>query len=397
VTSERYAVIGGGIVGLAVARALAMEGRASSVTVIEKEPALGTHQTSRNSGVVHAGLYYLPGSDKARFSRRGVQMLRDYCRERDVRFIECGKVLIARDDDEVERLRRVQGRAEANGVPRLRWLSAREIQEVEPHAVGRAGLHSPTTAIVDFGDIARAYAEDARAAGADIRTGQEVIDIVPGRPNTVVTDTGAEVLADRVVIAAGLHADRLARLAGDTAYPRIVPFRGEYLALTETARSLVRGLIYPVPDPRFPFLGVHLTRRVDGSVLIGPNAVLALAREGYRRGSIDPTEVAELLRFKGFRDFARANVGAGVREVWGSVNRRAFVAAASRYVPELTLKDVEDAPAGIRAQAMSEDGRLVDDFRFSRVGTVFCIRNAPSPAATASLAIAEMVLDRMRA
>ena len=395
-TLERYAVIGGGIVGLAVARSLALEGRASSVTVIEKEPALGAHQTSRNSGVVHAGLYYLPGSDKARFSRRGVQLLREYCRERDVRFIECGKVLIARDDDEVERLRRVQGRAEANGVPRLRWLSASEIREVEPHAVGRAGLHSPTTAIVDFGDVARAYAEDARAAGVEIRTGQEVIDIAPGAPNTVVTDTGGGVLADRVVIAAGLHADRLARLAGDTAYPRIVPFRGEYLRLTEKARSLVRGLIYPVPDPRFPFLGVHLTRRVDGSVLIGPNAVLALAREGYRRGNIDPTEVAELLRFKGFRDFARANVGAGVREVWGSVSRRAFVAAASRYVPELTLKDVEDAPAGIRAQAMSEDGRLVDDFRFSRVGTVFCIRNAPSPAATASLAIAEMVLQRMR-
>lgn len=388
-------MIGGGIVGLAVARALALEGRADSVLVLEKESSLGTHQTSRNSGVVHAGLYYRPGSDKARFSRRGVELLREYCTSRDLPFVECGKVLIARDEGEVAGLRDILERATANGVPDLRWLGPDEIAEVEPHAVGRAGLHSPTTAIVDFARVAGAYAEDARAAGASVRTGVEVLDITPGDPCRILTGTGEEIVADRVVIAAGLHADRLARRAGDTAYPRIVPFRGEYLALTPKANHLVRGLIYPVPDPRYPFLGIHLTRRVDGKVLIGPNAVLALAREGYRRRIVDPAEVAELLRFKGFREFVRTNLRAGVHEMWGSVNRRAFVAAAARYVPEITVEDVEAGPSGVRAQAMGEDGSLVDDFRFGRVGNVFTIRNAPSPAATASLAIAEMVLDRI--
>ncbi len=394
-THERYAVIGGGIVGLAIGRALALEGRADEVTVLEKEPEVGAHQTGRNSGVVHAGLYYAPGSDKARFSRRGVELLREYCAGRGLEYVECGKVLVALDDGEVARMRDIEVRATANGVPGVRWLGREELAEVEPHVTGVAGLHSPTTAVVDFRAVARAYAEDAVAAGARIRTGAEVIDITPGTPNRITTAAGEVVEAERVVVAAGLHADRLARLAGDAVYPRIVPFRGEYLELRPGVRDLVRGLVYPVPDPRYPFLGVHLTKRVDGAVLIGPNAVLALAREGYRPRDVEGAEIAELLRFQGFRAFARANLRTGVREVWGSVNRRAFVAGARRYVPELTMGDVQQAASGVRAQAMDEDGSLVDDFRFSRVGSVFCVRNAPSPAATASLAIAEMVLGRL--
>ncbi len=396
-TRQRYAVIGGGIVGLAIARALALDGRADEVTLLEKESELGRHQTGRNSGVVHAGLYYTPGSDKARLSRRGVEMLRGYCADHDVPFVECGKVLVALDDAEVSRMRDIHERARANGVPGVRWLTAEGIREIEPHVSGVAGLHSPTSATVDFRLVAGAYADDAVAAGATVRTGAEVIDIAPGSPNRLTTASGEVLEAERVVVAAGLFTDRLARLAGDSLYPRIVPFRGDYLALRESARDLVRGLVYPVPDPRYPFLGVHLTTRVDGSVLIGPNAVLALAREGYRVTDVERAELAELLRFRGFRSFARDNVRAGARELWGSLNRRSFVAAARRYVPDLSMADVEGAEPGVRAQAMDEGGCLVEDFRFSRVGSIFCVRNAPSPAATASLAIAEMVLERMHA
>lgn len=394
-SAQRYAVIGGGIVGLAIARALSLDGRADAVTVLEKEETLGAHQTSHNSGVVHAGIYYAPGSAKARFSRRGVGMLKAYCEEKGLTYDECGKVVVARDAAEAERLGRLRERAESNGVPRLRWLGGAEIADVEPHVVGYAGLYSPTTAVVDFAEIAGSLARDALAQGAVVRTGAEVVGIARGHPNRIRLCSGEEIEADHVVIAAGLHTDRLARMAGDTAYPRIVPFRGEYLALTRQAAHLVRGLVYPVPDPRFPFLGVHLTRRVDGTVLIGPNAVLAFSREGYRWGQVDPREVAELVRFSGLRRFAAENLGAAMREMWGSVHRRSFVAAARRYVPELTPRDVESAPAGVRAQAMAQDGSLVDDFRFSRTGTVFCVRNAPSPAATASLAIAEDVIGEL--
>lgn len=391
----RYVVVGGGIVGVAIARSLALEG--AEVTVLEKERALGQHQTSHNSGVVHMGLYYRPGSDKARFSRRGVDLLKAYCRDRGLPYDEIGKVLVARDDAEVERLRGIEQRARANGVPGLRWLDRPALADVEPRVVGAAGLHSPGTAVVDFREVARSFAADAERAGAEVRTGVEIADLASDPRPTLTTAHGEVFQPDRVVIAAGLHADRLAHKAGDTAYPRIIPFRGESLRLRDEARGLVRGLVYPVPDPRYPFLGVHITPRVDGGITVGPNAVLALAREGYGWGAVDRTEVAELVRSKGFRTFARANVRAGAREVWGSVNRRTFLAAARRYVPDLSREDVVGVESGVRAQAMDEDGTLVDDFRFTRVGDVFCIRNAPSPAATASLAIAEMVTERLRA
>jgi L-2-hydroxyglutarate oxidase LhgO len=395
VGAERVVVVGAGIVGAAIARALAMGRRGTAVTVLEKEPEPGLHQTSRNSGVVHAGLYYQPGSDKARLSREGVRRLRDYCATRKLPYEEVGKVLVALDAGDESRLARIHERALANGVPGVRWLHASELSEIEPHVRGRAGLHSPTTAIVDFGRIAAAFLEDACNHGAQLRTGFEVESISTGSQTRVTSSGGDTVEADRLVIAAGLHTDRLASLAGDSQFPRIVPFRGEFHQLVPSARHLVKGLIYPVPDPRYPFLGVHLTKRVDGNVLLGPNAVLALSREGYLRHDLEGRELRELLSFKGFRTFAKANAVTGVREMWGSLNRRAFIAAARRYVPEITPSDVVRAPAGVRAQAMDADGTLVDDFRFSRVGNVFSVRNAPSPAATASLAIADLVIDQL--
>lgn len=381
--------------GAAVARAVAQRHTRAQVTVLEKEPAPGLHQTGRNSGVVHAGLYYMPGSDKARLTRDGVARLKAYCLSHDLPYDEVGKVLVALDMAEEQRLRGIHERALANGVPGVRWLGREELQDVEPHVRGRAALHSPTTAIVDFGRVAASFLADAAALGADVRTGVEVTSIDVGEPSRVGSADGERFDADVVVVAAGLHTDRVAMLAGGSPFPRIVPFRGEFHQLAPGARHLVRGLVYPVPDPRYPFLGVHLTKRVDGGVLLGPNAVLALAREGYRLRDVDPREVLELARFAGFRDFARANITTGLAEVWGSVNRRAFVAAAERFVPELRPQDVVRAPAGVRAQAMDEDGSLVDDFRFSRVGNVFSVRNAPSPAATASLAIADLVLREL--
>ena len=404
-TRPHVVVVGAGIVGSAVARRLTLSDPRPRVTVVDKEATPARHQTSRNSGVVHAGLYYAPGSAKARLSREGVRRLRAYCDERGLPFEEVGKLVVALDDLEVERLRAIEARAVANGVPGLRWLDGDALRDVEPYAVGRAALHSPTTAITDFALVAAAMLEDAVARGAEVVTGFEVtgLDQADGSvgragstgPVTVRASDGRVLRADRVVVAGGLHADRLAVLAGDGPDPAIVPFRGEYHRLAPSATHLVRGLIYPVPNPRYPFLGVHLTRRVGGDVLIGPNAVLATAREGYRRRDVDLHVLRALGTSGGFRRFARANLRTGIHEVVGSVSRHAFVARARRYVPAISHADVRPAGAGVRAQAMDPDGSLVEDFRFSRVGAVLCIRNAPSPAATASLAIADMVVDRL--
>jgi L-2-hydroxyglutarate oxidase LhgO len=384
----RIGIVGGGIVGLALARHLSDR---ADVTVLEKEDRVGAHQTSHNSGVAHAGLYYQPGSLKAQLCRRGIDLLQRYCWERGLPYIECGKLVVARDGTELRALAEIERRATANGVPDLRRLDAGGLREVEPHARGVAALHSPRTAIVDFPAVARSYAEDVRKAGGQIRLGFPVsaIDVSATGPTTVRSATGEEQAFDLVVVCAGLQADRVSRLAGDEAGPAIVPFRGEYYQLVPARAGLVRGLIYPVPDPRYPFLGVHLTRRVDGGVDVGPNAVLGLSREGYRRGSVTVGDLWETLRWPGFARMARTHWRTGVREVYGSLSKRAFVAAARSYLPELTTADVVRGHAGIRAQAVDADGSLVDDFRVHRLGNVVTVRNAPSPAATSSLAIAE--------
>ena len=387
---QRYAVVGGGIIGTAVARRLLAERPDAEVTVLEKEDRLAAHQTGRNSGVVHAGLYYEPGSLKATLCRRGVALLKEFCAEHGLPYDEVGKVLVALDGAEEQRLGAIAERARANGVPGVRVIDRAELRELEPHVTGIAALHSPTTAIVDYVSVTERLAADARVAGATVRTGFEVAAFRSADGEVVVAGTsGEEVVADRVVLCAGLQVDRLARLAGDDDAPRIVPFRGEYYALTPEKRALVNGLVYPVPDPRYPFLGVHLTPRFDGQVLVGPNAVLALAREGYRWRDVSPAELAAIARFPGFRRFARQHWRTGLAEMRGSLSKKAYTAAARRYVPELTADDMVPAAAGIRAQALESDGSLVDDFRITRRGAVVAVRNAPSPAATSSLAIAE--------
>ncbi len=393
--TQRIAVIGGGIIGLAVARRLAFTIDGAEVTVIEKEQRVAEHQTGHNSGVVHAGVYYAPGSLKARLCRRGVGLLRDYCAEYSLPYEECGKLIVARSPLEAQRLKEIRRRAEQNGVPGLRWLDGHELQDVEPNVIGVAGLESPTTAITDFRAVADALATELVRAGGRLQLGTEVLTVAPRTARATVRTRDDELAFDRVVICAGLHADRLARSAGDSRAPMIVPFRGEYLRLAPGRDSLVRALVYPVPDPRYPFLGVHFTRRVGGGVDVGPNAVLALAREGYRWSDVSRGDVSETIRFPGFRRMAVRHLRTGVRETAGSLFKRVYLAQARSFLPSLTASDLVAAPAGVRAQAVDLDGTLVDDFRISRLGPITAVRNAPSPGATSSLAIAEHVVEQM--
>jgi L-2-hydroxyglutarate oxidase LhgO len=387
-------VVGGGILGLAVARRLSLDLPGTAVTVLEKEDAVATHQTGRNSGVVHAGLYYQPGSLKARLCRRGVGLLREYCQEKGVRYDECGKLVVASTPDELPRLEAILQRATANGVPDLRRVDAVGLAEIEPHAVGVAAVHSPHTAITDYPAVARALADDVATAGGEVLLGFRVTAISshgPGGGVVVTAADGRRRAFHRLVVCAGLQGDLVARLAGDERGPAIVPFRGEYYRLVAERIHLVRGLIYPVPDPAYPFLGVHFTRRVDGGVDVGPNAVLAAGRQAYRRVAVDPVDLTRTLSWPGFRRLAVTHWRTGLGELAGSVSRRVFMARARVYVPEVRDEDVVPAPPGIRAQAVDRDGSLVDDFRINDLGPIVAIRNAPSPGATSSLAIAEHI------
>ena len=387
-------MIGAGLVGLAVARRLTELMPDVRVTVLDKEREVAAHQSGHNSGVVHAGIYYPPGSLKATLCRRGMGMLREYCADKGIVYDERGKLVVAVEDGERAALESIRERAEANGVPGMRSVDAAGLREIEPHAVGVAGLYSPHTAITDYPAIARAMAEDIRAAGSEVLLGKEIVRIGRDRGRVRVATREESLGFDRLVICAGLQSDVLAEAAGDSAGPAIVPFRGEYLRLVPERTDLVRGLIYPVPDPRYPFLGVHFTRRVDGSVDLGPNAVLAMAREGYRLRDVSLGQTWGTVAYPGFRRMAAQHWRMGVKEYRTSLSRRAFLAEARRYVPELTASDVVAAQAGVRAQAVDPDGTLVDDFRISELGPVVAVRNAPSPAATSSLAIAEHICDQ---
>lgn len=392
----RVTVVGAGIVGLACARQVLDAQPDADVVVIDKEAEVALHQTSHNSGVVHAGLYYKPGSLKARLCRRGVGLLRDYCRANDITYEECGKVLVATDEPELARLDEIEARAEANGVPGVARLDERGLRAVEPCVGGLGGLHSPTTAIVDYAEVARRLAREVAQRGGKIRLGRlvgAIRDDAVG-PEVVLTD-GEVIAADRVLVCAGLQADQLARASGRCPDPRIIPFRGEYYALAPERQRLVRGLIYPVPDPSLPFLGVHLTKHIGGGVLVGPNAVLALAREGYHRRDIDRGDLADILRWRGMHRVARKHWRVAAAEVARSASRRIFIREAQRYVPELSASDVVPARAGVRAQAVSASGDLLDDFALDRGRNVVWVRNAPSPAATSSMAIAEELVARL--
>jgi L-2-hydroxyglutarate oxidase len=390
-----HCVVGAGIVGLAVARQLLLREPGASVVVVDKEPVVAAHQTGHNSGVIHAGIYYKPGSVKSVLCQRGVGLLEEFCDEHGVAYDVCGKLIVAVDPSEVPALERLQERSLEAGVPGITRVGPAEVRDIEPNAVACDALHSPTTAIVDFRAVAVAIADEITRLGgrivlnAAVRRIEERGDVV-----TLDTERG-QVRARRVVTCAGLQSDAVAEMAKAPASPRIVPFRGEYYHLRPDRTHLVRGLLYPVPDPRYPFLGVHFTKMIDGGVTVGPNAVLALAREGYRWRDISARDLARLAAWPGTWRMAKTHWRTGVNEVVGSVSKQVFLKRAQHYLPMLESADLGATGSGVRAQAVDRSGALLDDFAFSSSGRVLSVRNAPSPAATASIAIAERVVDEL--
>jgi L-2-hydroxyglutarate oxidase len=393
------AVIGAGIVGLATAREILLRRPGTRLTVVDKERKVAGHQTGHNSGVVHTGIYYAPGSLKARLCVTGRTELLDFCDEHGIPTERCGKLIVAVDGDELARLEALHRRGVANGVPDLALIGPERIREIEPHCVGLRAIHSPATAIVDFRRVAVALTSDVEAAGGTVRLGAEVLGLAERRDAVVIRTDAGELSADRVVVCGGLQADRLGALSAAPRDPVIVPFRGDYWQLRPDRRHLARHLIYPVPDPRFPFLGVHFTRRIDdGAVWLGPNAVLAFAREGYRRRDVSPRDLAGTLSDPGFLRLAARYWRMGAIEMWRDLSKRAFVASCRRFVPELRDEDVIPGPSGVRAQALDRHGTLVDDFVVNVRGRrLIHVRNAPSPAATSSLAIARLIAARLDA
>ncbi|WP_251453899.1 L-2-hydroxyglutarate oxidase [Microbacterium sp. Marseille-Q6648] len=386
-------IIGGGIVGIALARALSARGE--HVTVLEKEARLAQHQTGHNSGVVHAGLYYKPGSLKATLCAAGRVSIREFCEEKGLPYREVGKLVVAVDESELGALAEIERRSAENGVPDLARIDdPSRLREIEPHVAGVAAVHSPRTAVVDYASITEAMAQDVRMAGGSVRLGHEVTGIRSKNGRVHVTTPGSESVFDRLVVCAGLQSDVVARFVGVDASPKILPFRGEYWELAPERTDLVQGMIYPVPDPRFPFLGVHFTRGVYDNVHVGPNAVPALAREGYRWLSISPKDTWESLRWPGAWPLAKQHWRMGVDEISGSLFKPLYFQKARRFIPELKSSDLaRKSGAGVRAQAWGRAGELLDDFAVDQVGPVTLLRNAPSPAATSSIAIAEYIIE----
>ena len=387
------AVVGAGILGLATARELARRHPQLSLQVLEREGAIATHQTGHNSGVVHQGVYYQPGSLKAALCVAGARELYEYCDAREIPIERCGKLIVATELSQVARLDELERRGTANGVPGLARVDRGRIAAIEPHVRALDGLHSPETGIVDYGRVAAAYADDVETAGGTITTGCGVTGVRVASGWLRLTHTGGETRARHALFCAGGWSDRLATMAGGRANPRIVPFRGSYMRLRPERRSLVRGMVYPVPDPELPFLGVHLTRRIDGEVLIGPSALLAGARDAYSLWRVRPADVASTLAWPGTYRMARRFWRTGIDEARHLLPGGTFVAAAAEFVPELRQSDVLPAFAGVRAQAVDRAGRLVDDFVFSHTDHALHVRNAPSPGATSSLAIARYIAD----
>ena len=393
-TVGKIGVIGAGIVGLSVARHL-QEAMHVEVTVIDKEPAVAAHQTSHNSNVVHSGVYYQPGSLKATLCRRGGDLLRAFCAARQLPYEEVGKVIVALRDDEMPRLYDLANRAKENGIPGSRLIDASELRGREPHVQGLAALLIPTTAVVDFRTIAEQLAADITQGGGGMILGHAVTEIEV-RPSVVhVTTHAHELVFDHLVVCAGLQSSLLARQVGAAPDPEIIPFRGEYFEIAEDRADLIRGLVYPVPDPRFPFLGVHFTRGLGGHVHVGPNAVLAMSQEGYRWSDIRLRDFWRTVSYPGMRRMARQHWRMGVREIAGSASKSIFFRRARAYVPDLTRGDLVRSGSGVRAQALHNNGTLVDDFVIDHQPHVTLVRNAPSPAATASLAIAEHIVREM--
>ena len=387
-------VIGAGIVGLATAWTLLQQRPGSQVVVLDKEDGPARHQTGHNSGVLHSGIYYKPGSAKARNCREGKALMEAFCAQEGIPFERCGKVIVALDETEVPRLDAILERGLANGVACER-IGVERLRELEPHAAGIAAVHVPEAGIVAYGAVCERLAARIAVAGGELVYGARVRGLRAHPAGVVVRTTAGDFDAARVVNCAGLHNDRVAAMTGSRPPARIVPFRGEYYLLAEAARGLCRNLIYPVPDPAFPFLGVHFTRRIDGSVECGPNAVLALAREGYTWGDINLRDLAGTLGYPGFWRLAAKHWRTGFGEVHRSLSKRAFAKALQRLVPEIQASHLSPAPAGVRAQALLPDGSMVDDFLYRRQGRVLDVCNAPSPAATSALAIGAAVAAKL--
>jgi (S)-2-hydroxyglutarate dehydrogenase len=388
------AVVGAGIIGLAAAYRLLEARPGLRVVVLEKEPAVAVHQTGHNSGVIHAGIYYPPGSLKAKLCREGKAALERFADEHGIPWQPLGKVIVAVREDELGRLDELERRARANGVEGIEPIGPERLRELEPHVTGIRAVHSPRTGIIDFGAVARAYADEILRRGAEVRVGTPLVGLARADGGLRLSTPSGELEASLLVACAGLQCDRVAALDGDPPARRIVPFRGGYWELAPRAAALVRSMIYPVPDPALPFLGVHFTRRIDGRVWTGPNAILALGRERYSRLGVTPRDLADMARFGGFWRMARKNIGLGAGEVWREVAKRAYLAEASQYVPELRLEDLHRGPSGVRAQLVGPGGELVDDFAVHETDRAVHVLNAPSPAATASLAIGRMVAER---
>jgi L-2-hydroxyglutarate oxidase len=387
-------VIGGGIVGLATADRFLERLPGRLVRVLDKEQRLAAHQTGRNSGVLHSGIYYKPGSLKAINCREGRRAMVEFCRAEGVPFEICGKVIVATHQAELPRLEDILQRGRANGV-RCERIGPERLGELEPHAAGLAAIHVPEAGIVDYAKVCERLAGRIRRAGGEITLGARVLGFSAGDGETMVQTTAGDFSARQVVNCGGLHSDRIARLSGRRPPVRIVPFRGEYFTLRPEAEYLVRNLIYPAPDPAFPFLGVHFTRMISGGVECGPNAVLAFSREGYTKLKLNFRDLGESLTYPGFLRLAAKYWRTGAGEMWRSVSKRAFVRALARLVPEIRPDHLEPAPAGVRAQALARDGSMVDDFLIEESGRVINVLNAPSPAATSSLRIGELIVDRL--
>lgn len=388
-------IIGGGIVGLATAWHLSRSDGIGPVLVLEKEEDVALHQTGRNSGVVHSGVYYRPGSLKARLCREGRLQLEDFCIERSVPFEKCGKVIVATDTMEEERLAGLVERGRENGVS-CRMLGRGELREREPFVRGRAAILVEDTGVVDFIQVARCLASDLKTAGHEVRFGSQV-ETIDAEGAGYRLGTGSGIVKARFIVnCAGLHADRIARLAGENPTVRLVPFRGQYFGLTGRAREYCRHLVYPVPDPTYPFLGIHLTRRIDGRVECGPNAVPAFAREGYRARDINLRDLGEIVSYSGFRRLVSKHWRMGLGEIFRAVVKARFAASVRRLVPDIVQDDLVAAPSGVRAQALMPDGSLADDFVIHEAARSLHVINAPSPAATAGLAIGAYLADQVR-
>ena len=380
-------IAGGGIIGLATAATLSRLQPAAKILLVEKEKNHSAHQTGRNSGVIHSGIYYKPGSYKARFAKAGAASMVNFCREHGIRHEVCGKIIVATRESELPELERLFERGQQNGLL-VTKLSAREINEIEPHVRCLAGIRVPTTGITSYREVSQKYLELFRERGGEVRFDTALRHIIPVEGGHVVETTSGDYETRFLINCTGLHSDRVARSVGADLKAKIVPFRGEYYELVPDKRHLVKGLIYPVPNPNFPFLGVHFTRMIDGSVHAGPNAVLALKREGYRKTDFDLRDFLETISFSGFRRLVWQNLSEGLKEMHRSLLKSAFVRSLQQLIPEVQSDDLVPCAAGVRAQALTPEGKLVDDFLLVRQANALHVCNAPSPAATASLEIA---------